>query len=93
MTALDKVQIPRTVFEALKDPKWRAATMKEYHALERNGTWSLSTLPPGKHTVGCKWIFSIKQKADGSIERFKVHLVPKGYTQSYRIDYQEHLPL
>ena len=68
MTALDKVQIPRIVFEALKDPKWRAATMEEYHALERNGTWSLSTPPHGNRTIGCKWIFSINQKADGSIE-------------------------
>ena len=42
-----------------------------------------------ENTVGCKWIFSIKQKADGSIERFKAHLVAKGNTQAYGINYQE----
>lgn len=89
MTTLDKIQIPRTVHDALKVPEWRAATLEEFHALEKNGTWTLTTLPPGKQTVGCKWIFSVKQKADGSVERFKARLVAKGYTQSYGIDYQE----
>ena len=46
-------------------------------------------LPREKKTVGCKWIFSIKYKADGSIDQHKARLVAKGYTQTYGIDYQE----
>jgi len=49
----------------------------------------LTDLPSNKKTVGCKWIFTIKHKADGSIERLKARLVAKGFTQSYGIDYQE----
>jgi hypothetical protein len=38
---------------------------------QSNGTWELVELPPGAKTVGTKWVFWIKHKADGSIERFK----------------------
>ena len=55
----------------------------------KNKTWNLVPLPEGKKTVGCKWVFSIKHKADGSIERYKARLVAKGYTQTYGIDYQD----
>jgi len=56
-------------------------------ALEKNRTWDIVTLPQGKKTVGCKWVFSIKYKVDGSIERHKATLIAKGYTQTYEIDY------
>ena len=46
-------------------------------------------LSKGKKTVGCKWFFTIKYHADGTIERYKARLVAKGYTQTYGIDYSE----
>lgn len=58
-------------------------------ALQKNKTWKLVPLPDGKKLIGCKWVFSIKHKEDGSIERYKARLVAKGYTQTYSIDYQE----
>ena len=58
-------------------------------ALNQNRTWDLILLPNRKKIVGFKWVFSIKHKADNSIERYKTRLVAKGYTQTYVIDYHE----
>ena len=62
---------------------------EEVDALSKNYTWDLVTLPPGKFVVGCKWIYKIKTRSDGSIECYKTHLVTKGFTQEYGIDYEE----
>ena len=54
---------------------------QELKAMETNNTWTVTPLPHDKHTIGCKWIYKIKFKSDGSIERHKARLVAKGYTQ------------
>ncbi|PKI76201.1 hypothetical protein CRG98_003428 [Punica granatum] len=54
---------------------------EEIRALELNQTWILETLPPGKRPIDCKWVFKIKRRADGSVERYKARLVAKGFTQ------------
>ncbi|RVW79069.1 Retrovirus-related Pol polyprotein from transposon RE1 [Vitis vinifera] len=87
-TSLDDTQVPNTIQEALKISEWKKAVQDEIDALEKNGTWTITDLPVGKRP-GCKWIFTIKYKADGSVERFKARLVARGFTQSYGIDYQE----
>lgn len=42
-----------------------------------------------KIAIGCKWVYKVKRKSDGTIERHKARLVAKGYTQQHRIDYLE----
>ena len=65
--------------------------MKEdLDALSKNNTWDLVTLSPGKFVVGCKWIYKIKTHSDGSIEQYKARFVIKGFTQEYKIDYEEY---
>ena len=39
--------------------------------------------------MGCRWVFTIKRRPDGSIDRYKARLVAKGYTLTYRVDYAE----
>ena len=62
---------------------------EELDALSKNHTWDLVTLPLEKSVVGCKWIYKIKTRFDGFIERYKICLVVKGFTQEYGIDYEE----
>lgn len=53
---------------------------EEMKVLEKNGTWELVNLPRVKQPVGCKWVYTVKYKADGLIKRYKAMLVAKGYT-------------
>lgn len=80
---------PSTYSEAVKSDCWRKAIQSEISALESNQTWEASFLPKDKVAIGCKWVFKIKYKADGTIERHKARLVAKGYTQTEGIDYLE----
>jgi hypothetical protein len=46
--------------------------IEEMEALKKNETWERITLPRGKRTVGCRWVYTLKHKADGSIERTRI---------------------
>lgn len=55
----------------------------------RNNTWDLVLLPTNRKAVGCKWVFKLKRKSDGTIARYKGRLVIKGYLQAPDIDFQD----
>ncbi|CAN1791212.1 Retrovirus-related Pol polyprotein from transposon TNT 1-94 [Linum perenne] len=80
---------PNTYKEAINNPKWVEAMESELNSLKTTNTWSLVPLPLDKKPIGCKWVYKIKHKADGSIERYKARLVAKGYTQTAGIDYTD----
>ncbi|XP_019170445.1 PREDICTED: uncharacterized protein LOC109166016 [Ipomoea nil] len=78
---------PKNYKEAVMHDYWRVAMQEEITALERNQTWDLVDLPPSKKPIGCRWVYKIKHKDDGTIDRYKARLVAKGYTQTLGIDY------
>jgi len=80
---------PKSYSEAAAHLEWQEAMHSELQALKDNGTWSFTPLPAGKTPIGCRWVFKIKHKSDGSIERYKTRLVAKGFTQLEGIDYQD----
>jgi hypothetical protein len=61
----------------------------EISALEENNTWIVTDLPPNKHPIGCKWVYKVKHKSNGSVERYKTRLVAKGYTQCEGLNFHE----
>ncbi|XP_019189152.1 PREDICTED: uncharacterized protein LOC109183502 [Ipomoea nil] len=78
---------PKTYQEAVQHECWRKAMQDEITALERNNTWKLVSLPPSNKPIGCKWVYKVKHKADGTIDRYKARLAAKGYNQTLGVDY------
>ena len=62
---------------------------EEMDALYSNGTWELVAVPLGKSPFGCRWVYTVKVGPDGQVDRLKVRLVVKGYTQQYGSDYYD----
>jgi histone deacetylase 1/2 len=61
----------------------------EFSALEANGTWNLVPPIAGVNLIDSRWVFKVKLHADGSVERYKVRLVAKGFKQRHGLDYDE----
>jgi hypothetical protein len=83
---------PRTLAEALKSPDadmWYDAAYAEMQSLIENGTFRLAKLPPGRKAIGSRWVFVVKRKKDGSIDKFKARLVAKGYAQRPGFDFTD----
>jgi hypothetical protein len=83
---------PQNVEEALtceNSKEWECAMQEEYDSLMTNNTWTLVPLHVGRKLVSCKWVFKIKQGANGEVERYKAKLVARGFTQTYGVDYNE----
>ena len=68
-------------------PAWKQVMDKEIYALISRETWELFSAP--KDIVGCRWVYTLKYRPDGSVDRYKVRLVAKGYTRTYGMDYFE----
>ena len=59
---------------------WVFAMKIEMDALQHNRTWVLIALPKRERIVSCKWVFSVKYLADGSVDKYKARLIAKGFT-------------
>jgi histone deacetylase 1/2 len=81
--------IPTSVHEALADPNWRRAMEEEYGALLANQTWDLVPRQSGCNVVTGKWIWTIKRRVDGTLERYKARWVLRGFTQRPGVNYDE----
>lgn len=82
---------PKTYLEAKQRPdwkKWQEAMEEEIASLEKNKVWTL-VARPRKNIVTNKWVFKIKRKPGGEVDRYKARLVARGFSQIQGIDYDE----
>ena len=78
------VREPETFSEAAKDPQWIEAMNEEMHALCKNEPWDLFPTSPRKKAIGCRWIYKVKYNANGSVNRYNVRLIEKGYAETQK---------
>jgi hypothetical protein len=83
---------PKSVAEVLNGPHaahWLNAMNNEWESLLEKDTFRLAKLPPGRRTVGCKWVLTLKHDANGKVARFKACLVAQGFSQVAGDDYSK----
>ena len=72
---------PEMFEEASQSSEWMTAMKEEIDALQQNQTWDLVPKPRDVKPISCKWVYKIKRRPDGSIERYKARLVARGFSQ------------
>uniref|UniRef100_A0AAV1VN52 Integrase catalytic domain-containing protein n=1 Tax=Peronospora matthiolae TaxID=2874970 RepID=A0AAV1VN52_9STRA len=90
-TAVDLSE-PSTFEAAVSGPDqvhWREAIRAELESMRLREVFRAAKLPKGHRAIGTKWVFKIKRKADGSIDKYKARLVAKGFKKQYGMDYTE----
>jgi hypothetical protein len=91
-TTVAFLEEPQNIEETLtceNSKEWECAMQEEYDSLMTNNTWTLVPLLASRKPVSCKWVFKIKQGANGEMERYKAKLVARRFTQTYGVDYNE----
>ncbi|KAM7530049.1 hypothetical protein LguiB_033459 [Lonicera macranthoides] len=86
---LDTTTVPRSYSQAATQVCWQQAMKEELQALMDNHTWDIIPRPDGVKLIGCKWVYTVKLRPNGTIERYKARLVALGNRQEYGLDYEE----
>jgi len=84
--------LPRSYRQAMATPnaaQWKGAAQEEMDHHKRNRSWRIVTPPPGAKIIPSMWVMTVKHNPDGSVARYKVRNVTKGFTQRPGLDYTE----
>ena len=82
--------VPGSFSDAMRRPDlWWEPMVREYEMLKEREVFELTPQPLGRNIVGSKWVYAIKWKDDGTIDKRKARTVAKGFTQVLGEDYNE----
>ena len=84
-----EVHEPESYAEAAKDTNLHAAMEEEMHTLTENETCELVDALKGVKSIGCRWVYKVMYKTNGSINQYEAWFLAKGYVQQHGIDYYE----
>ena len=82
-------QEPTNYEEFAQKVEWVEAITKEFQLIMKNDVFDIVPKPENNSVVSSKWIYKIKHACDGSIEKYKVRFVSRGFSQNQGIDYEE----
>lgn len=71
---------PSNLDEAFSDSNWKRAMDCEHMALIKNKTWHLVPPDRNKNIIDCMWVYKVKRKSDGTIDRYRARLVAKSFS-------------
>ena len=83
---------PKSIDEVRRSPewpKWEKAVEAELTQLRNMGMWELTDPLPNRVPITNKWVFVKKFSKDGKLQKYKVRLVARGFTQRLGMDYNE----
>jgi hypothetical protein len=86
VTALSE---PASYHDAILHPEWQHAMAEEIAAPERTSMWDLVSCLSYVRPITCKWVYKVKTRSDGSLERYKARHVACGFQQEQGHDYDE----
>jgi hypothetical protein len=88
MTSLVNAK-PSTFEEAINKKEWKVVMMEEYQSIMNNDVWEVVLRPKENSVVTSKWVYNRKHDVDGSIDKYKVIFVARGFSQQEGKDYDE----
>eukprot|EP00249_Psilotum_nudum_P004748 c18249_g1_i1 orf=2-607(-) len=86
---MEEVREPSSLQEALAHLSWKAMMQSEYDSIIKNNTWELVEKPTNRKIIGTKWIWKVKYRSDGTLDKFKARLVAQGYSQVEGFDFED----